>query len=106
MRKDEIIDLLTEYSTNERLSKLVMKNEEYKSALKYEEEQYGIFDKTLTDEQKVLLNSFAEANAKTTAIYLKFTYQQGLKDMFNLNESLQNDVKLVYEIMEKKLKVN
>lgn len=90
MKKDEMINLLTEYSTNERISEFIMNNEEYKAAFKREEEQYSKFDKTLTDEQKELLNSFTAASAESEALSLKFTYQQGLKDMFNLIMSLQD----------------
>lgn len=90
MKKDEVINILTEYATNERISKLIGQNEEYRTALKNEEEMYQKFDKTLTDEQKILLNSFTVAGAETAALSLKFTYQQGLKDMFNLLMSLQD----------------
>ena len=83
-----MIDLLTEYATNERFSEFIMQSEEYKTAIKNEEEQYSIFDKTLTDEQRKLLDLFATANASTIALTQKIIYQQGLKDMFNLIMSL------------------
>lgn len=79
MKKDEVIDILTEYSTNDRLSKFLMQNEKYKTALKNEEKQYNNFDKTLTDEQKALLDSFSSASAATTAFTKKIVYQQGFK---------------------------
>lgn len=90
MGKDEVIDILTEYATNERLSKLIMQDEAYKAALKEEEEQYNKLDITLTDEQRNLIDLFATANATTIALTQKFIYQQGLKDMFNFIMSLQD----------------
>ena len=56
MEKDEVIDLLTEYATNERISKLIGQNEEYRTALKNEEEQYNNLDMTLSDEQRNLMD--------------------------------------------------
>ncbi len=90
MEKDEVINLLTEYATNERISKLIGQNEEYRTALKNEEEQYNNLDITFTDEQRNLMDLFTTANATTIALTLKFTYQQGLKDMFNFMSSLKN----------------
>lgn len=92
MEKDEVMNILTEYTTNERLSKFIMMNEEYKTALQAEEKQYDILDKTLTDEQKNLMDLFATANSATIAIIQKIIYQQSLKDMFNFMMSLQGKV--------------
>lgn len=89
MEKDEVMNILTEYTTNERLSKFIMQNEEYRTALQTEEEQYNALDKTLTDEQKRLMDLFATASSATIAITQKIIYQQGLKDMFNFIMSLQ-----------------
>lgn len=92
MEKDEVMNILTEYTTNERLSKFIMMNEEYKNALKHEEEQYNILEQTFSDAQRNLMDLFATANSATIAIIQKIIYQQGLKDMFNFMMSLQGKV--------------
>lgn len=84
------MDILTEYATNERISKLIGQNEEYRKALTNEEEQYNKLDITLSNEQKNLMDLFATASATTIALTQKIIYQQGLKDMYNFIMSLQD----------------
>lgn len=86
----EVIDLLTEYATNERLSRIVEDDEEIRAARIHSEEKYTSLESTLTDEQKKLLDSFITADSKMDARMEFLTYQQGLKDMFNLIMSLQD----------------
>lgn len=86
----EVIDLLTEYATNERLSRIVEDDAEIRVARIHSEEKYTSLESTLTDEQKKLLDSFIMADSKMDARMEFLTYQQGLKDMFNLIMSLQD----------------
>lgn len=97
MKKNEVMNILTEYTTNERLSRFIMQNKEYKTALKNEEKEYNNLDKTFTDEQKKLMDLFATANATTIALTQKIIYQQGLKDMYNFIMSLQDKGEVVKE---------
>lgn len=90
LAKNEVIDLLTEYATNKRLSRIGEGDEEIRVAKIYAEEKYTRLENALTDEQKKLLNSFVKADLETAARMEFLTYQQGLKDMFNLIILLQN----------------
>ena len=86
--KNEVIELLTQYLTEERLSKIIAQNEEYKSALVTEIEVHDKFEKTLSDEQKELFNEFISASSDTEAQIEKLNYQQGMKDLFSLLKAL------------------
>lgn len=82
---NEVIDLLTEYVTNERLFRIVEDDAEIRAARIRAEEKC-----TLSDEQRDLFDSFIAADSEAAARMEFLTYQQGLKDMFNLIMSLQN----------------
>ena len=86
--KNEVIDLLTEYATNERLSRIVEDDEEIKAARIHSQEKFSELVATLTEEQKKLLETFITADSEEVARMEFLTYQQGLKDMFNLIMSL------------------
>lgn len=88
MVKDEVIDLLTEYATNERLSRIVEEDEEVQSARIHAQEKYTQLESTLTKKQKELLEALVSADSEEEARMEFLTYKQGLKDMFNLVMSL------------------
>lgn len=71
LAKNQVIDLLIEYATNKKLFRIVEGDGKIRAARIYAEEKYTTLE---------------------TAACLEFlTYQQGLKDMFNLIISLQNE---------------
>lgn len=86
--KNEVIEILTQYLTEERLSKIIAQNEEYNTALVTEIEVHDKFEKTLSDEQKELFNEFISASSDTEAQIEKLNYQQGMKDLFSLLKAL------------------
>ena len=88
--ENEVFEIVTEYLTNERLSKIIAKDEEYKAALTHEQEVYSKLDATLSDEQKRLMDRYGVAQGEVAANQIKLTYQQGMKDMYSLLMSLQN----------------
>lgn len=88
MVKDEVIDLLTEYATNERLSRIVEEDEEVQAARIHAQEKYTQLESTLTKKQKELLEALVSADSEEEARMEFLTYKQGLKDMFNLVMSL------------------
>lgn len=88
--QNEVIDLLTEYATNERISRLVGKDEELRAARIHAEEKYKDMKSALTDEQGKMLDSFITADSGMDARMEFLSYQQGLKDMFNLIMSLMD----------------
>lgn len=88
MVKNEVMDMLTEYATNERLSRIVESDEELRAARIHAEEKYTGLKSALEGNQKELLESFIAADSEMNARMEFLTYQQGLKDMFNLIMSL------------------
>ncbi|MCM1259273.1 MAG: hypothetical protein NC307_15715 [Roseburia sp.] len=86
--ENEVIDLLTEYATNERFSSIVEEDEEIRAAKIHSMEKYSTLMNTLTDGQKDLLEAFVTADSELDARMEFLIYQQGLKDMFNLMMSL------------------
>ncbi len=90
MVKDEVMDLLTEYATNERLSRIVEDDEEVQAARIHAQDKYTELVTTLTEEQMELLETLISADSEEVARMESLTYQQGLKDMFNLIMSLMD----------------
>ncbi len=91
MRKDEIIDLLTENALNERLARIIENDEKLKAAKVRAMDLFNKLLTTLSEKQKELFDWFMTANAEEQARMEYLIYRQGLKDMKNLNESLQNN---------------
>ncbi len=87
--ENEVFDIITEHLTNERLSRIMNNDEEYRAALTHEQEVYLKLDATLSDEQKKLINRYGTAQGEVAANMEKLAYQQGMKDMYNLLMSLQ-----------------
>ena len=86
----EVFEIVTEYLTNERLSRIVGEDEEYRAALTHEKEAYFKLDVTLSDEQKELINMLGVAQGEVAANVERITYQQGMKDMYALIMSLRD----------------
>lgn len=88
--ENEVFEIITEHLTNERLSKIIAKDEEYRAALTHEQETYSKLDATLSEEQKRLVDRYGMTQGEVAANQIKLTYQQGMKDMYNLLMSLQS----------------
>lgn len=86
----EVFEIVTEYLTNERLSRIMGEDEEYRAALTHEKEAYFKLDVTLSDEQKELINMLGVAQGEVAANVERITYQQGMKDMYALIMSLRD----------------
>ncbi len=85
-----MIDLLTEYATNERISRIVESDEELRSARIHADGKYTEIISVLEDNQRKLLDSFITADSEMDARMEFLSYKQGLKDMFNLIMSLMD----------------
>lgn len=78
---DSILEMITEYATNERLDKIVMEKGRYNETLVKIEEQTKKFKSlNLTQEQKAVVDEFIESNNASGTCYAKEAYQQGFKD--------------------------
>lgn len=91
MEKDEVINILTEYATNERLDNLVLQNTEYVTIREKINYIMGELEKLDSSRgiQKII-DRYDSATHEAAALYASLAYKQGLKDMFNLFMSLQN----------------
>lgn len=91
MEKDKILNILTEYTTNERLDKIVLQDTVY---IQTKEKADLLLDKlekiNSSKEAHKLLDSYDSTVHEAAALYANFAYRQGLKDMFNLFMSLQD----------------
>lgn len=91
MEKDEMINLLTEYATNERLDSLVLQNTEYVSIRKKTTSIMEELEKLDSSKEiQKLIDRYDSATYEAAALYANFAYKQGLKDMFNLVISLKD----------------
>lgn len=78
---DSILEMITEYATNERLDKMVLDKGRYNETLAKIEEQTKKFESlNLTQEQKAVVNDLMESHNASGACYAKEAYQQGFKD--------------------------
>ena len=91
MKKDEMINLLTEHAMSERLDNLILQNTKY---IEIREKVHLLLEELeKIDSSKSVqstIDKYDSAVHEESALYAYFTYQQGLKGMFNLIMSLQN----------------
>lgn len=98
MKETEVIDLLTACATNERIDKLISQNAEYVAAGKKTLVSLEELNKLgLSKEAQNTLDKYDAAQHEEQALYAKFAYQQGLKDMYNLMFSLHNSGEAIEE---------
>ena len=98
MRKDEMINLLTEHAMGERLDNLILQNTKY---VEIREKVHSLLEEIesidSTKSMRSTIDRYDSAVHEESALYAYFTYQQGLKDMFNLIMSLQNNGEIIEE---------
>lgn len=80
-----ILEMITEHATNERLDNAILNDEKYISIQaemdKLTEELESI---NLTQEQKTTVNDLLAANIASGCYYTRAAYQQGFKDCVSL----------------------
>lgn len=86
--ENEILNILTQYLSEERMGKIIANDEKYQAAKIHEIEVYDKFNSTLSEEQIKLFNDFISASVESEANIQRINYQQGMKDMFALIKSL------------------
>ena len=80
-----IFDVITESSINERLDSTILQNEEYIKIQKKISENSSQLDKlNLTKEQLLVIDRLVCSHAESGAFYGKMTYKQGVKDCVSL----------------------
>ena len=89
MRKNEMIDLLAQYATNERLDKIAFENPEYIAAREKTDFLLQELEEiNSSKEAQKAINNYDSAAHAAAALYANIAYKQALKDMFNLIMSL------------------
>ena len=87
--ENEILELMTEFMAEDRMQRLVIQDEEYCAASIREREAHDIFESTLSSEQKELYESFIMSAGETQINLVRIVYQQGMRDLYNLLQSLK-----------------
>lgn len=88
---EEILKIITENLTNERLDRIIMQMEEYKQAEKEENQMAENFERMLNQEQFKVYNQYLTAENERILVYIKLGYQQGMKDIIELLMSLTGE---------------
>lgn len=91
MRK-EILSIITEHLTNERLDQIIVQTEEYRQAEQEENYLSERFEEMLDMEQRKAFNQYQTAENNRIATYIALTYQQGMKDVVNIFLSLAGEM--------------
>lgn len=86
--EDNVLELITQALTENRILDKVRQTEEYKRAKKEEGTAYDLLSSDLTEEQKQRLDDFIGSTIWSAAIWEKMAYQQGMKDFLELLRSL------------------
>lgn len=81
---NNILDILIDNCTNERLDKIVFANDEYKKLLEQYNKSSQSFEDSLTPEQKKIFDTFTVDYNALSAMYARLAYEQGLRDIVAL----------------------
>jgi len=87
----EILSIITEHLTNERLDQIILQTEEYRQAEQEEKYLSERFEEMLDGEQRKGFNQYQTAENGRIATYIALTYQQGMKDVVNIFLSLAGE---------------
>lgn len=85
---NEILEIVTQALTENRLSSALSCDEEYQAAKIHECVAHDKLKETLSDQQKELLKNFTTAASETGANFERIIYQQGMKDLYALFTAL------------------
>lgn len=85
---NEVLEMITQYLTEDRLNRIVEQDEEYRAARLHERELHDRLEGTLTKEQIEMFNDFTIAASEAEANVERINYQQGMRDLFALLKAL------------------
>ena len=82
---DSILEIITEYETNERLDNIILIDEKYISIQTEMDKLTDELDSlNLTQKQKTAVDDLIAANIAIGCYYTRAAYQQGFKDCVSL----------------------
>ena len=94
MEKD-IMTIITENLTNERLDQIIVQTKEYRQAEQEEKYLSERLEEMLDREQRKAFNQYQTAENSRIATYIALTYQQGMKDIVNIFLSLAGETRSI-----------
>lgn len=83
-----VLSILIDNCTNERLDAIALQNPDYTEAIKRASATLDALDSTLTPEQRRLLDNYTTAQNASSAIYSRLAYEQGMRDIAELWQNL------------------
>lgn len=84
----QVLDIITENLTNERLDEIVRGVEEYRQAEQEADKTIDILEGMLVQGQQRVLDIYLSAENHRASVYSKISYRQGMKDILTLLVSL------------------
>lgn len=83
--KESILNMITEYATNERMDNIVLEDDRYVDIqTEIDSLTAELVDLHLTPEQKMVVDDLIASNIASGCCYTKMAYQQGFKDCVSL----------------------
>lgn len=83
MEKD-VLNIMINNLTNERLDGIVANNQDYIKASNNANTLLDNLDSALTPEQRQLLDDYCTAQNESASLYARLAYEQGLRDITEL----------------------
>ena len=94
MEEENIFDVITDYTVNERMAKILQNNEQYQEVQSQIGDQFSLFDElNLDKEQWLVVDRLLSLHAQSGALYGRITYQQGYRDCVAMLQAI-NLIKL------------
>ncbi len=88
----EVLDILTEHLTNERLDNIIQQDKKYQDVLERLDTAYQKFEKiykeTLDQETQDIIGEYDTISHEESALHVRLAYQQGMKDVMQFLLSL------------------
>lgn len=80
----QVLDIIIENLTNERLDGIVRSVEEYRQAEEEMDKTISVLEGMLDKEQNKVLDRYLSAENHRAAVYAEISYKQGMKDLVSL----------------------
>ena len=87
--EDNIFDIITNYSVNEGINKILLEDEEYRKIQKEIDEKIKRYKQLgLTKEQRLEVDRLISAHTASGACYGRITYRKGFHDCVSLLQEM------------------
>lgn len=80
-----IFEVITDYSVNERMNKVLLGDKQYQEVQHRIDDQIELFNQlNLNKEQRMVVDGLVSLHTESGALYGRLTYQQGCRDCVSL----------------------